>query len=223
VVDKVTADSPAVLQAVQWQQDLTQKYKIAPSPAQTSGMSSLSDPFLSGRIAFEPTGPWGFWVFAPAKFKWGAAALPYFKTNKDVVFTDPWIMAKNSTDAMTTWTFLQYLASPLYGDKTYVETTGVYPPWSQLVTPWAQMMAKRTTLTVEQLKQVGGGAMAHGQESINHLAINYGQFDNTISNVLQPVWTGSMKPAAALSQLQMRLQSDIKKAAISAGGYSTHH
>ena len=32
-----------------------------------------------------------------------------------------------------------------------------------------------------------------------------------------------MKPAAALSQLQMRLQSDIKKAAISTGGYSTHH
>jgi ABC-type glycerol-3-phosphate transport system substrate-binding protein len=171
----------------------------------------------------EMTGPWGFWVFAPAKFKWGAAPLPTFTTHKDVYFTDPWVMSKGVKDPQAAWTFLEYLSSPQYGDKTYVATSGVFPPWSQLEGFWADMMAKRSVLTTAQLLQLGKGGMAAGGESINHLAINYGQFDSTISNVLQPVWTGSTSPQKALSELQSQLTSDISKAAIKTGGYVAQH
>ncbi len=223
VVSTVNATSAAVKQSVQWQWDIIHKYKVALSPSVATALSGSNDPFLTGRVGMELTGIWGFWVYVPAKFKWGVAAIPYFKSDKDVIFTDPWMMAKKAKNPQAAWTFLEYLSSPQYGDKTYVETSGVYPPWKQLGSDWAKMMAQRTILKPEQLLQLGAGSMAHGQESINHLAINYGEFDTTITNVLQPVWTGSTTPQQAVQNMQTQLTEDIKKANVSPGGYASHH
>jgi len=223
VVSTVTANSPAVLQSVKWQADVIRRYKIAPSPTEATALSTSADPFIGGRIGMEMTGIWGFWVFTPAKFKWGVAPLPYFSSHKNVVFTDPWMMAKQAKEPKAAWAFLQYLASPQYGDKTYVAASGVFPPWKQLAGFWAQQMAQRSINTPAQLLQLGTGSLAAGQESINHLAINYGQFDDTINNVLQPVWTGSTSPQAAVQNLQAQLGRVIEQANISPGGYVARH
>ena len=138
VVNKVFATSLALEQATQWQRDLTFKYKVAPTPAQTTGLSSTEDPFLSGKIGMEMTGIWGFWTFRPANFKWGVAPLPYIKTDKDVLFTDPWMMAKGAANPQAAWTFLEWLANPTEGDKSYVLASGVFPVWKQLVPLWAK-------------------------------------------------------------------------------------
>jgi len=74
-----------------------------------------------------------------------------------------------------------------------------------------------------QLLQLGTGSLAAGQESINHLAINYGHFDDTINNVLRPVWTGSTSSKAAVQNLQTQLGRVIKLANISPGGYVTRY
>jgi len=218
VVDRVQATSAPVRQATQWQADQIFKYKIGPTPSQATSLSTAADPFLSGRIGLEMTGVWGFWVFQPATFKWAAAPLPYIKTDKDVVFTDPWIMAKKSAHPQEAWTFLEYLSDPRYGGKTYMAATGVVPPFSQLLPGWAAGVHTHVpSLSVAQLTQLANGSMAHGQESINHLAINYGQYDSVIANVLTPVWTGRETSSAALAQLQQQLTSTIQRAGISGG------
>lgn len=74
-----------------------------------------------------------------------------------------------------------------------------------------------------QLLQLGTGSLAAGQESINHLAITYGQLDDTINNVLQPVWTGSTSPKAAVQDLQAQRGRVIEQADISPGGYVARH
>jgi len=221
VIDKVTATSPAVEQAVQWQSDMIHKYKVALNPAETSAVSASGDPFLTGRVGMEMTGIWGFWNFVPAKFKWGVAPLPYIKTDKDAVFIDPWMMSKNGKNPQAAWTFLEYLASPQHGAKTYVGAAGVYPVWKQLVPYWAQMMSKRTVLSVQQLEQLGSGSVKKGQYSMDHRGINYGEFNSTISNVLAPVWTGSTPSQSALSELQTRLTQIIKQANVRPGGYGS--
>ena len=218
VVQKVSATSPAVEQAVQWQRNLIYTYKVAPTPAQTTGLSTTEDPFLSGKIGMEMTGIWGFWVFKPAKFQWGAAPLPYVKTDRNVLFTDPWMMAKGAAHPNAAWTFLQWLANPKEGDRTYVLTSGVFPVWKQLVPVWAQNEHKlHPWMSVASLIQLGNGSMQHGSESANHLLINYGQMDSVMGNVLQPVWTGKTAPKAALAELQTQLTQTIKEAGITKG------
>lgn len=60
--------------------------------------------------------------------------------------------------------------------------------------------------------QLAQGSLDHGRESINHLAISYGQFDSVISNVLSPVYsTGKVDPATALKDVQQQLQETIQK------------
>lgn len=209
VVDSVNvANNPAELQALQWQHDLIYKYKVAPTPAD----ATLLNGFLSGKVGMDMTGVWGFWVDQPAKFHWAAAPLPHIQSNKDVIFTDPWMMAKASKHPQEAWKFLQYLSDPNYGAKTYMETSGVVPPWSQLLPEWAANEHKiMPTLSTDQLTELANGSMSHGQESINHLAIGYGQYESVISNVLAPVFTNKEDPATALQQLQQQLNSTIQK------------
>jgi multiple sugar transport system substrate-binding protein len=208
VVNTVTANSPQVQQATQWKHDLIYKYKVAPTPAD----ATLLNGFLSGKVGMSVTGVWGLWNFQPAKFHWAAAPLPRIQTNKDVIFTDPWMMAKTSKHPQETWTFIQYLSDPTKGAKSYMEASGAVPPWSQLMPDWAKSTQKFIpSLTTDQLTQLATGSISHGQESINHLAIGYGQYESVISNVMSPVYTNKETPQAALSQLQSQLEATIQK------------
>lgn len=218
LISKVTALSPAAKAAVTWQRNLIFKDKVAPTPAESSLMSKVSDPFTTGKIGMDLTGVWGFWTLLPSKFPWGIAPLPYIKTDKDVLFTDPWMMAKNAKNKSAAWTFIQYLSNPQLGDKSYTLTAGTVPPWKQLLPVWAKHEHQlHPSMTEPQLINLALGSMSHGQESINHLGIDYGQFDSTITNVLEPVWTGKTTPLAALKALQSQLTNVIREAGITHG------
>ncbi|GCE23452.1 ABC transporter substrate-binding protein [Dictyobacter kobayashii] len=208
VVAATNATSPAVVQSVQWKRDLMYKYQVAPLPAD----ASLLNGFLSGKVGMSMTGVWGLWANKPATFHWAIAPLPHFSSNtKDVLFTDPWMLAKDSKHPKEAWTFLQWLSDPAHGAKSYMEVSGAMSPWSQLLPEWAANTHKiMPSLSTDQLMQLGQGSLNHGQESINHLAISYNQFDSVISNVLSPVYnTGKVDPTSALNDVQKQLQETI--------------
>jgi multiple sugar transport system substrate-binding protein len=208
VVDSVQANSQPVEQAEQWKHDLIYKYRFSPAPED----ATLLNGFLSGKIAMDMTGVWGFWTYQPATFHWAVAPLPRIQTNKDVLFTDPWMMAKDSHHPQQAWQFLQWLCNPAHGAKTYMETSGAVPPWSQLLPEWAANTHKAMpSLSVEQLEEIAQGSLTHGQESINHLAISYGEYDSVITNVLSPLFTDRETAANAVNQLQQQLEATIKK------------
>lgn len=209
VVDHITATASAVQQGEQWKHDLIYKYKTAPTPAD----ATLLDGFLSNKLAMTMNGIWGFLSYKPATFHWGAAPLPYFQTDKDVVFTDAWMMAKTSKHPQEAWTFLKWLSDPHYGARTYLDSAGSVPPWSQLLPIWAARMQKlMPDKSIQQLEQLAQGSLDHGQESINHLAINYGQYDSVISNVTQSLYNNAgVTPAETTTTLQQQLDATIQK------------
>ncbi len=212
LIDHAQAQNAGVEQAVQWQQDLVYKYHIAPNPSE---VSAIGTGFLSGKEGMSMTGEWGFSSYQPAKFNFAVAPLPRFQTNKDVIFTDPWMMAKASKHPQEAWTFLQWLSDPTKGEKGYIAASGSLPPWQQLTSAWAESVHKfMPSLSTEQLTEVAQGSFAHGQESINHLAIGYGQYDNIIANVLAPVFTGKKNANAGLSDLQQQLTTAIQRSGI---------
>jgi multiple sugar transport system substrate-binding protein len=209
VIDSVSANSPQVVQAVQWQHDLIYKYQVSPSPAETS---ALSNGFLSGKIGMDLTGVWGFWVNKNSSFKWGVAPLPHVQTNNDFLFTDPWMLAKGSKHPQEAWTFLKYLVDPQKGAKSYTLASGAPSPWTSLEATWADNTHNQVSiLSAQQLTQLYQGSLEHGRESINHLGINYGQYDTIISNVLAPVFNSKENPETATANLQKQLSDAISR------------
>lgn len=212
LIEHAQATNAGVKQALQWQQDIVYKYHIAPNPSE---VSAIGTGFLSGKVGMSITGEWGFTSYQPAKFNFAVAPLPRFQTNKDVIFTDPWMLAKASKHPQEAWTFLQWLADPAKGEKGYIAASGSLPPWQQLTPAWTESVHKfMPSLSTEQLKEVAQGSFAHGQESINHLAIGYGQYDSVIANVLAPVFSGKKDPTTALNDLQQQLTTTIQRSGI---------
>src|SRR5579875_3469056 len=156
------------------------------------------------------TGVWGFWTYQAATFHWAVAPLPTIKTNKDVIFTDAWMMSKDSHHPQQAWEFLQWLSDPAHGAKTYMESSGAIPPWSQLLPEWAVNTQKEMpSLTTAQLEEIANGSLAHGQESINHMAISYGEYDTTISTVVANAFASDKPVPATLDALQQQLDATI--------------
>ncbi len=208
IISQVEATSAPVEQAEQMKQDLIYKYKVMPTPADSSTING----FLSGKVAMDMTGVWGFWTYQAATFHWAVAPLPTIKTNKDVIFTDAWMMSKDSHHPQQAWEFLQWLSDPAHGAKTYMESSGAIPPWSQLLPEWAVNTQKEMpSLTTAQLEEIANGSLAHGQESINHMAISYGEYDTTISTVVANAFASDKPVPATLDALQQQLDATIKK------------
>jgi multiple sugar transport system substrate-binding protein len=163
-------------------------------------------------VGMDMIGVWGFWSYQPATFHWAVAPLPTFKTNKDVIFTDAWMMAKDSHHPQQAWEFLQYLSSPDHGAKSYMESSGSISPWSQLLPEWAANTHKEMpSLSASQLEQVAAGSFSHGQESINHMTIGYGEYESTISTVIANAFASDKPVPATLNSLQQQLDGTIQK------------
>jgi len=77
------------------------KQKIAPPYSSVKQIGNTgADPFQYGNIAMETTGGWDFRNLLGVKFHWAAAAMPWLVTNRDTLFTDPYMVAKASKHPM---------------------------------------------------------------------------------------------------------------------------
>ena len=139
------ADSENSILAYQSQADLAWKDQVAPSPTLTDAMTAVGDPFKTGRIVMNMTGVWGFWVYSDVTaFEVGAAAFPVGKgSNRPVIFTDPWMIARESKNPDQAWEFTKMLVDPKRGAKSYMETTGVVPPAAELLPVWYENIGAR--------------------------------------------------------------------------------
>jgi multiple sugar transport system substrate-binding protein len=185
------ADSENAIAAWQAQADLMWKDQISPSPSLNDAMSAVGDPFKTGKLAMNMTGVWGFWSYSDVTaFEIGAAALPAGKgRSKPVIFTDPWMIARESKNPQAAWEFAKMLVDPKSGAKSYMELTGVIPPAAELLPLWYERMGKRMPwLKLEQLKELIEGSMKYGFESANHLLVGFNQMEQMVGAERQAIF-----------------------------------
>ena len=154
VVGAVTPRAPRSSRACSGSGTSSTSTRSRSAPRSPRRLSGSNDPFLTGRVGIEMTGIWGFWVYVPAKFKWGVAAVPYFKTDKDVFFTDPWMMAKKAKTRRRPGPSCNTCPARSTATRRTSRPAGSIPPWKQLASDWAHMMAQRSILKPEQLLQL---------------------------------------------------------------------
>jgi multiple sugar transport system substrate-binding protein len=194
-------------QAIQYNADLINKYKVSPNQATMDAVSQVGDPFLTGKVAMVMTGGWGFWSYNTAKFKWGVAPMPYHEGRVAPLYADPWNISKNSKHPEEAWEFIKHLVDPKAGGKEFMESTSATPADNSLADQWYQQMADKTGMTAEQIKQLNEGAIKNGKSAIGNVLINYAVIGNTINQSAAEIWNGKKKVDDGLADIQKNLDS----------------
>jgi multiple sugar transport system substrate-binding protein len=206
-------DSPEVLAGVQAVYDLIYKDKVSPTPQLSSAMSSGNlDPFRAQKLGINVDGGWQYWNYKPQihNFKWAVGADPKLQTNKNVTYTDPWMLSSKSVSPDAAWTFIAYLV----GEEVqlqYITATGTPPTRTKLIDKWLSDFTAPTGMTKDQLQKVTSGALQNGVESVNHLFVGYDEISKAIDQAMGDVWAGKKTPkeglAAAKAQVDVVLKS----------------
>jgi len=206
-----TATQPAVVDLFQQIGDWANKSKIAPSYSDQKAVSNQGlDNFMTGNVGMILTGGWGFRNYNSVKFRWGAAPLPYLKSNKDVLFTDPYMLYKKSKHPAEAFQFIKFLTSraPM---EAYVKQVSFTPSNPDFLGNWYKLNAQRTGMTAEQLQTLLAGSRKYGQESPNHLVVHFSQIHNTMQQDIDPIWFGQKTAKDQMPTVEQDIQAILAR------------
>lgn len=187
--DKITINTPEVINAYQKHHDLVYQEKVAPDDAASQALSQLGGAFESGRVAMVETGGWGWWVYSPVKpetdggFCWGVAPIPWGSPDANtraVIYTDPWVITSGLEGQALddSWEFVKFLVRE-DNARSYMQATNTPPTQGKLQEEWFGQFG---CMKPDQVKQVYQGAFAHGVESSNHLMVRWDELNQIAEN-----------------------------------------
>ena len=206
----INLTQPAIVKIYQQMADWYTKSKIAPAYSDVKSASNNGiDLFTTGKIAMEPTGGWGFRNYNNASFRWAAAAMPYDATNRDVLFTDPYMLYKHTQHPAEAFEFIKFLTSKP-AMESYVREVTFTPSNPDYLGLWYKQVSARTGMTQEQLQTLITGARAHGFESPNHLIVNFSEIYNRGVQDTDPIFYGSKTAASQLQVTQTDLDNILQ-------------
>jgi len=204
-------DDPGVIAALQATADLTYKEKVAPTPAETKTLQQMGDIFATGKIgmAFKlPTQAYGNLKNAP--FKWGLAPLPRVKDNKTALFNGAWFIAQKSKHPKEAWELIKFLLTP-ESAKEMSDVTGFLVPLKSATEAWLDLFPGPTGMTKDQLREVITGYPKNSVENANHLFANYREMNTTLTQGLDPLWTGTQTAADTIKTVKPKVDAVLKR------------
>jgi multiple sugar transport system substrate-binding protein len=198
IAQKTNFNSPENVQGHQFRQDLIYKYKVHPDPSALSGSAQAVNPFKTGKIAMWLDGGWQFWTTSDiTEFKVGIAPIPWFKTNKTIIFDDFWIMGRWAKNKDAAWAAMRVLTS-VEATTKYSVLSGTPPTPRESTDPWAQKVAERIGEPLDKVKTLLATGIEKGrvQESPDHLFLQHPKIDTTYVNEIAALWNHPEATAA---------------------------
>lgn len=201
--------NPNNIEALQFNVDLINKYKVAPDQQTVDASAQLGDPFLTGKVAMYITGGWGLGSYKSAEFNWGVAAVPYHEGRKVTLYVDPWSISESSKHPDEAWEFVRHLADPKEGGGAYryMNEVGRTPADSSLFELWYEQMGKQIGMETADFKQVHEGSIKYGREAENHLIVKFNTIFETMKQTMSTVWNGKKSIDNGLKELDQNLRS----------------
>lgn len=208
-------NTPKIAKDFQTLADQTFKDKVSPPPAFLQGLAAGSDPFLSGKIAMTVEGAWALSGTNDVPFKVGVAAIPLGLNPKarDVLYTDPYVVFKNSKHPEEAYQFIQFLAEKENQDKMITYSGGNPPANVNSIDTYCSFFK---SIDQKDMKSVINGGLKYGEEDLEHLVVNSAAIHDLLTNELQPVMYGSKKASDVTADLSKKLndllaQTNAKK------------
>jgi multiple sugar transport system substrate-binding protein len=200
IVAEFTGDKDdKTINAVQWDADLMNKYKVAPTPAQAQSVQvGLPQLFMSNKIGMHMGNIGELSTYAKiTDFEWGVAAAPNppggVKRHLHV-WIDFWSMIKGVKNPEGSWKFMKFMVSPEAQKIDPIE----FGPQSSLLSLgsyWLDIQKKlMPNLSDTELKTLTEGPK-YEQIDLENWTVNFSQIN---AQALQPAmdecWLGE-KPA----------------------------
>jgi len=178
--------------ALQWQADLTNKYKACPPPA-ASGTNAL-DLFSAGKAAMTRTGNWMIQTYRPIKdFKWDIAPLPKDERQYTNLHTGLFTINAESKVKDAAWKFIEFSLSD-EGQKLICEM-GTNP-------------SARKSITAQGFYRAGGENGPTNWEAIDK-SLEFADFGYVVAN--PGVTNGAVNNFNAVMMGQMDIDEAIEK------------
>lgn len=223
--DKITLNTPEVIDAFQKHHDLIHVEKVAPDDAASQALSQLGGAFESGRVAMVQNGGWGWWVYSPVNpdveggFCWGVAPNPWGSPDADkraVIYTDPWVITRGLEGQALedSWEFVKFLVAE-ENARSYMQATNTPPTQSKLQEEW---FGQFNCMDPESVKEVYQGAFRYGLESSNHLLVRWDELNQIWNNALSAYFLDpNGDTAAVLAELEEDLTAALQRIASEEG------
>ena len=199
IAPKTNFNGEANVQSHQWRHDLIYEQKVHPDPATDQSLNQFADPFKTGKIAMVLDGGWQLWSTSGiTKFKVGVAPVPWFKTNKSIIFDDFWIMGRWAKNKDGAWAVMRVLTSVAATTKYSVQS-GTPPTPRQSTDPWAKTRADFFGVSLDEMKTMLAQSIdKRVQESPDHLFLGHPKIDDTYNNEIAALWNHSDATAAGV-------------------------
>ena len=219
--DKVTLNTPEIINAYQKHHDLVYVDQVSPDDAANQALTQLGGAFESGRVAMVQNGGWGLGVYLTVHphleggVYWGVAPNPWGSPDADkraVIYTDPWVITRGLQGQALddSWEFVKFLVSE-DNARGYMQATNTPPTQSKLQEEW---FTQFKCMDAEKVKQVYQGAFKYGLESSNHLIVRWDEINQIANNSFSAYFLDPNGQAAdVLPELEQELTDALQRIA----------
>lgn len=202
---KCRLDSPKAIEALEFINDLTNRFHVMATPAESAG---IGDQFLAGNLAMNMVGHWRVPRYMPVtEFKWNIAPLPNSNVNRSdgSCFAIP-VDAEHPEEA---WELVKFLAGPdSEGVKALLRLQQMTPALKAF--RWSDEF-----LSPAALPDLNKKAFLAGEELLlplyEPLHPRYAEISKMTKNVTDQIWTGRLTPAEAVEKLMPEINKILKE------------
>ena len=105
-----------------------------------------------------------------------------------MIFTDPWMIARESKNPDEAWEFTKMLVDPKTAPRATWRPPASCRPRGAVAAVVRDIGKRMPWLAGDPLKQLIEGSMAKGYESANHLLVGFNQMETMVSAERQAIF-----------------------------------
>lgn len=202
---------PVVIDTVQKLADLSVKYHVAPSPAQSKTLPAPAVALQSRKIAMDWDGQWVQLDLANSNVNYDVGVLPKMKTNTNTLFGEVMSIFSTTKHPEEAWKFLKWMTSG-EGTKDLI-TSGLWLPtvkkWytdEELIKEWAIKPGHSDGFREAILEQ----ALNNSVPDVGYYLKNSVKINSIIGPALDQVWSGEKTAEEALTEIEPKVTPELK-------------
>lgn len=215
IVAEFTGDKDEkLLNALQWNSDLMNKEKVAPTPAQSQSLSTgMPQLFMSNKIGMKIDNIGNLSTYAKiTDFDWGVAAAPFPPGGGKRhlhVWIDFWSMIKGVKNLEGSWKFLKFMVSP-EAQKIYPIEYGPQSSLLSLGSYWLDTQKKLLPKFSDAEMATMTEAPKLEQIDLENWTVNFSVINaQALQPALDSIWLGEKSAADGINEAAPKIRQLI--------------
>lgn len=160
-------------------------------------------PFFSQQVAMV-IGEGGWMVLGKLripdgiKFRWGFAPNPWSPNQSSIIYTDPWMISKNTKNVEAAWRFVKYMTSKEVL-QSYMDIAMFPPVRRSVLGDYLKLLSQSSgVLSPQQMLEVLAGAQQYGVEAQDHILVGESEYRRALTPLFNDMFSNKIPVREAL-------------------------